>query len=144
MRTFFRAKEWTGSTAFCGKPGRSPDRIHPSKFTLQIDEAREKAQLISQFASQDKTCRKAFHLFFQLYAKCARKFALEALALGGVYLAGGILVKDAHHLCPELFRRHFEENDRHEERLQSIPIKVVINCAVSLYGAAFAASPQEP
>jgi glucokinase len=123
---------------------RQTRQIPLTEFTLQIDGAREKAQLISQFAAQDETCRETFHLFIQLYAKCARNFALEALALGGVYLAGGILVKNAHHLSPDLFRRHFEENDRHKELLQKIPIKVLVNYDVSLYGAVFAASLHEP
>jgi len=117
---------------------RSPALETP--LSRRIDRAQEKAPLISQYISQDETCRETFRLFLQIYAKCARNFALDTLALGGIYLAGGILAKNLSHLDAELFRDHFEENDRHREILQRIPIRVVTNYDVSLYGAALAAS----
>ena len=119
---------------------RSLPKTH---FTRQIDETEEKAPLISQYVDRDKTCREAFRLFLELYAKCARNFALDTLALGGVYLAGGILAKNLSYIDKEVFRQHFEENDRHPEILQVIPIQVVTNYDVSLLGAAFAASLEE-
>ena len=114
----------------------------PSPISRQIDRAEEKALLISQHIPQDETCRETFHLLLQLMAKCARNFALDTLALGGIFLAGGILAKNIPHLRTDLFRQSFEENDRHREILQQIPIKVVTNYDVSLYGAAFAATLQ--
>ncbi|MDH7499295.1 MAG: glucokinase [candidate division NC10 bacterium] len=109
-------------------------------FSRRIDRAREKAPLISRYSRQDETCRETFRLFLEILAKCARNFALDTLALGGIYLAGGILAKNLSHLEPELFRNHFEDNDRHLEILQGIPIRVVTNYDVSLYGAALAAT----
>ena len=44
------------------------------------------------------------------------------------------------HIDRKVFRQHFEENDRHPEILQAIPIRVINNYDVSLLGAAFAAS----
>jgi glucokinase len=109
-------------------------------LSRRIARAKDKAPLISQHLDQDDTCREAFRLFLQLYAKCARNFALDTLALGGVYLAGGILARNILHIQAEPFRDHFEENDRHREILRRIPIQVVANYDVSLYGAALAAS----
>ena len=60
--------------------------------------------------------------------------------VGGIYLAGGILAKNLSHIQTEVFRQHFEENDRHRDILQAIPIWVITNYDVSLFGAAFAAS----
>jgi glucokinase len=119
---------------------REKASLPETSFTRQIDEAREKAPLISQYVDQNKTCREAFHLFLELYAKCARNFALDTLSLGGIYLAGGILAKNLSHIDRKVFRQHFEENDRHPEILQAIPIRVINNYDVSLLGAAFAAS----
>ena len=130
--------------------GKGLERIYqflrhsrPAPATLlsrRIDRAKEKAPLISRYISQDDTCGETFRLFLQLYAKCARNFALDTFSLGGIYLAGGILTKNISHLKADLFRQDFEENDRHREILQKIPIRVVTNYDVSLYGAALAAS----
>jgi len=124
---------------FLRQSGRAPE----TPLSRRIERAKEKAPLISQYISQDDTCRQTFHLFLQLYAKCARNFALDTFALGGIYLAGGILAKNLPHLQADLFRQHFEENDRHRGILQRIPIRVVANYDVSLYGAALAAGLQE-
>jgi glucokinase len=119
---------------------RQKGSLPKTRFTGQIDEAEEKASLISQYVDRDETCRETFRLFLELYAKCARNFALDTLALGGIYLAGGILAKNLPHIDQEVFRQHFEENDRHPEILRAIPIQVISNYDVSLWGAAFAAS----
>jgi glucokinase len=50
------------------------------------------------------------------------------------------LARNILHIQAEPFRDHFEENDRHREILRRIPIQVVANYDVSLYGAALAAS----
>jgi len=119
---------------------RGKGSLPETRFTRQIDEAEEKAPFISQYVDQDKTCREVFRLFLELYAKCARNFALDTLSLGGIYLAGGILAKNLSHIDREVFRQHFEANDRHPEILRAIPIRVITNYDVSLLGAAFAAS----
>jgi glucokinase len=59
---------------------------------------------------------------------------------GRIYLAGGIPAKNLSQIQTEVFRQHFEENDRHREMLQAIPIWVITNYDVSPFGAAFAAS----
>lgn len=104
------------------------------------DEAEEKAFLISQYVDHDETCRETLRLFLEPYAKCPRNFALDTLALGGIYLAGGILAKNLPHIDSEAFRQHFEENDRHPEILRTIPIRVISNYDVTLLGATFAAT----
>jgi len=41
----------------------------------------------------DEYAKQTYELYTILYARCAKNFALDALALGGVYIAGGILQK---------------------------------------------------
>jgi glucokinase len=123
--------------------GRGHDRIYrflrekaslpETRFTRQIDEAREKAPLISQYVGQDETCREAF-----------RCFSIYTPSVPGISpwipFPGGNLPGGRHPGQEPLPYRHFEENDRHPEILQAIPIRVINNYDVSLLGAAFAAS----
>ena len=62
---------------------RRKESLPESYFTRQIDATEEEALLLSQYVDQDETCKEAFRLFLELYAKCARNFALDTLALGG-------------------------------------------------------------
>ena len=47
----------------------------------------------------DHYCWETFEWYTTFYARCAKNFALDALALGGIYIAGGIAAKNL-----ELFR----------------------------------------
>lgn len=77
-----------------------------------------------------------FKLYTQFYARCAKDYALDALALGGIYIAGGIA---SHNLplfeLPE-FQHEFVNCGKQEELLAQIPIYVITDYNVSLYGAA--------
>lgn len=90
-------------------------------------------------AEDSALSRKTKELFTTLYARCAKNFALDGLARGGVFIAGGIAAKN-----PGLFGKEFLDEfvncKAQRQLLEKIPIKVITNYDVSLYGAAFAAS----
>jgi glucokinase len=75
--------------------------------------------------------------FIKFYARCARNFALDGLATGGVVIGGGIAAKNPH-LFGKEFLSEFVNNTAHKTLLEKIPIKVIMNYDASLLGAAFA------
>ena len=83
----------------------------------------------------DPLSRAALELFIAILASEAGNFALEVLATGGVYLAGGIPA----HILPALadggFMRRFVQKGRLAGLLGRIPVHVVLSRA-ALIGAA--------
>lgn len=88
-------------------------------------------------ARNDNVCsKKTFELFTQFYARCAKNLALDALALGGVYIAGGIAAKNIELFKLPAFMQEFVNCGKQEKLLSSVPIYVITDYNVSLYGAA--------
>jgi len=107
-----------------------------TEVTKQLDVAddKDKPSLIAENVDKDETCRKTYELFRRFYARAARNFALETMARGGVYLAGGIIAKDVE-LFKEQFMKEFEKNYRLKSVLKEIPVYVIVNYDVSILGA---------
>ena len=112
-----------------GNPATEYDNI--------IDKSEDKAPLISKYKDTDETSKETFRVFTKFYGRCAKNFALDTLALGGLYIGGGIAAKNKEIFKTEEFINEFEDCFTQREVLRSIPIYVIINYDVSLYGAAY-------
>ncbi|UCF49622.1 MAG: glucokinase [Thermoplasmatales archaeon] len=110
-----------------------------TKYTKDIDNAIDKASLISKYKNLDETCKETFHLFTKFYARCAKNFVLDTLARGGLYIAGGIAAKNKEIFTSKEFTTEFENAYNRYDLLKTIPISVIVNYDVSLYGACYAA-----
>jgi glucokinase len=108
-------------------------------YTKQIDNAVNKTHLISKYKTQDDTCRETFRLFTRFYARCAKNYVLDTLARGGLYISGGIASKNKEIFSSKDFLFEFEKAYRHTDFLKEIPINIIINYDVSIYGACYAA-----
>jgi len=98
---------------------------------------------ISEQAATHPACSRVMARFVDLYARVAAELAAAFLPSGGLYLAGGIATKNsAVFLQDHRFMRSFEQNYRsHLDQLtRSTPVFIVRDYAISLYGAAHAAS----
>jgi glucokinase len=110
----------------------------PSKQLRDADKTRQDtAELIAEFglAKLDPLAVRALDLFVSAYGSFAGNLALAALAHGGVYIAGGIAPKIAPKLKDGAFMRAFTAKGRFSELLASMPVHVVMNPQVGLYGA---------
>lgn len=89
-------------------------------------------------SDQDAACPEsaALDLFIDILGAEAGNLALKALALDGVYLGGGIPAKLLPKLQTPRFREAFENKGRHAALMQEIPVYVVANELLPLYGAA--------
>ncbi len=81
-------------------------------------------------------CGAALEVFVEVYAQEASNMALRALALGGVFLAGGIAPKILPALRTSRFTERFREKSPHESLLRAIPVRVVLDTQLGLRGAA--------
>ena len=84
---------------------------------------------------QDPLAAQALDLFVSAYGAFAGNMALVTLARGGVYVAGGIAPKIADKLHDGTFIRAFTAKGRFKGMLETLPVHVVMNDQVGLYGA---------
>ncbi len=91
---------------------------------------------IFQSRHKDRHAFNTFEWYASFYARCAKNWALDALALGGVYIAGGIAAKNLALFQDPIFMREFINCGKQQELLATVPIYVITDYNVSLYGAA--------
>jgi len=113
--------------------------LETKKMLKDIELNGASAVLISKYRKESQQCKDTFKIFAHFYARCAQNFALDALALGGVYIGGGIAAKNKDIFNTREFREEFTNNHKLKKVLEQIPIFVITNYDVSLYGAAVAA-----
>jgi glucokinase len=75
-------------------------------------------------------------LFVSIYGAETGNLALKLLATGGVYVAGGIAPRILPKLVDGAFINAFRDKGRHTAILERIPVRVVRNPRVGLWGAA--------
>jgi glucokinase len=87
-------------------------------------------------AGRDPVCVHALTMFCDIYGSEAANLALKVLALGGVYLGGGIAPKILPMLTGGAFVKGFMAKGRLNEILKRIEVRVSLNPAAGLLGAA--------
>jgi glucokinase len=118
---------------------RSIGKFRDTQYTEEIDSSIDKTPLISKYRNIDETCKETFHLFTRFYARCSKNFVLDTLSRGGLYIAGGIASKNKEIFTTNEFIDEFENSFNRTDLLKEIPISVIVNYDVSLYGACYAA-----
>ncbi|MBN1698469.1 MAG: glucokinase [Spirochaetales bacterium] len=102
----------------------------------------DKPALISKNATTNGVCKQIMQLFIRMYGRFAGSIAVLFIPTAGLYLAGGIVTKnEALFLEDNLFMRNFEQNYNPNIRplLKKIPVYIIKDYSISLYGAANAA-----
>ena len=84
----------------------------------------------------DAACSEALEIFCSVYGAVAGDLALSCLALGGVFVGGGIAPKILPALVASGFLRAFADKGRFEELLRGLPVRVALNPRAPLIGAA--------
>ncbi len=97
------------------------------------------AKEISLNRHDKSICSETFHWFIKFYARAVRNFALDLLATGGVFIAGGIAASNSD-MFTDLFMEEFTRHPRfqYQKILKDIPVKLIKNYDISLKGAALA------
>jgi glucokinase len=107
---------------------------------LQCSEA--PARLISEaaLAGRSRLCMKALDMFVAAYGAAAGNLALVGMAVGGVYLGGGIAPQILPKLTEGLFMEAFLDKGRFRSLLERIPVRVILKPETPMLGAAYHAA----
>ena len=81
-------------------------------------------------------CTEVMALFARLYGREAGNMALKHLALGGVYLGGGVAPKNLDLLRKGEFLAGFLDKGRMRPLVELMPVKVILEQRTPLFGAA--------
>jgi len=113
-------------------PGQEPE------WLVQRMRSEDSSAVISDTAlsGRDPRCLHALEMFVEIYGAEAANLALKFLALGGVYIGGGIAPKILPLLRRGGFLRAFLGKGRLKSTLERIPIRVVLEPSAALIGAA--------
>jgi glucokinase len=84
-------------------------------------------------------CVETLDLWTSIYGAEAGNLALKVLALGGMYVAGGIAVKIIEKMKDGKFFNAFRDKWKFENLLGNIPVSVVLDESAPLLGAAYEA-----
>jgi glucokinase len=103
---------------------------------LAAAEDRSVAISLAALAGESALCVSALDLFARCYGAVAGDFALATLALGGVYLAGGIAPDILPVLRAGSFLEGFRAKGRMRDLLAEVPISVIVDPLAPLLGAA--------
>jgi glucokinase len=111
---------------------RLPERKIEHPLTAQ-----DPAAVIGQegVSRRDELCYEALKWFSRIYGAEAANLVLKSLALGGVYVAGGIALKILPVLREGWFMAGFTAKGRFSKLLEKVSVKVVLNPEVVLLGA---------
>ncbi len=126
---------------------KSENMIKNEGIFAEIDNAGDKMKpaLISKHANSnppDPMCLCIMQNFIRSYANFASNIAVTFLPYGGLFLGGGIGSKNRDlFTTDDLFMKIFEENfnDNIRKLLPKIPVYIIMDYSISLYGAAYAA-----
>jgi glucokinase len=87
-------------------------------------------------ANRSELCVKALDMFVSVYGAEAGNLTLKVMALGGVFLGGGIAPKIAPALKRPEFVKSFTAKGRMGAMLAGVPVSIILNDLTALSGAA--------
>ena len=99
--------------------------------------AEDPAAAIAHTALENRCelCNRALDIFVAAYGAESGNLALRSLAVGGIYLAGGIAPKIYDRLQSGGFMKAFVHKEKQSELLARVPVHVILNEHLPLLGA---------
>jgi glucokinase len=90
-------------------------------------------------AGSDDICIETMNCFVGLYGAEAGNLALKTMSRGGLYVGGGIAPRILPLLQGDIFMSAFLNKGRMRPLLEAMPVRVILNDRVALYGPAICA-----
>ncbi len=119
---FLRDTRWAKESAEVGDRMRAGD---PSAVVTEM-----------ALTGRDAMCGKALDIFVSVYGAEAGNLALKAMAVGGVFVGGGIAPRIMPRLTSGAFVTAFRDKGRLAALMEAMPIRVALNPRAPLLGAA--------
>jgi glucokinase len=112
----------------------------PDWLKEKLAEGNDPAAIIVNSAIDEdcicEICRMTLDIFISVLGAEAGNLALKVMARGGVYLGGGIPPRILKQLGNGSFMRAFKSKGRMSEIVSDIPVHVILNPQVAVFGAA--------
>jgi len=110
----------------------------PSWLKEELDRALDPTVRISQYGLIGKTriCERSLDIFVSAYGAEAGNLALRYVAVGGVFLSGGIAGKLLSKMQGPAFMGAFIAKGRMKPFLKTVPVRLIANEHIGLLGAA--------
>jgi glucokinase len=104
---------------------------------ISLEEGADRSAAVSHLALEDhdSLCQETLRLFAEIYGAEAGNLALKSMALGGIYIGGGIAPKILPALTDGAFLEGFLAKGRFEEMLRGVPVRVSLEPETALIGA---------
>ncbi len=120
---------------------RDSGRFEEPPWLKELINQGEPAKAISENAlrKEQALCVESLRLYVSMLGNVAGNLALTGMAVGGVYLGGGIPPKILPSLKQGSFMKAFMAKGRFADFLARIPVRVILNEQGALLGAAHAA-----
>ena len=120
---------------FLRDSGTEPE---PPWLKEELEQAPDPSALISRHgvAAKATICERTLDIFVSVYGAEAGNVALRMMAVGGIYISGGIAGKLLPKMQGPLFMKAFVSKGRMRSLLESVPVKVIVNEYIGLLGAA--------
>ncbi|HSI85147.1 MAG: glucokinase [Candidatus Methylacidiphilales bacterium] len=120
-------------------------RPETREVAQEIDQTNDVGAVVSRWALAAAAgsprvcplCTKTMNLFLTYYGSEASNLAVKIMARGGVYIGGGIAVKNLELMKSYTFLDAFLSKGRMRPLLRSFPVKVILNDKAALLGAAW-------
>lgn len=74
--------------------------------------------------------------FARFYGRACRNYALTVLAVGGLYITGGVAIKNPFLVMDDHFREEFVDSAHYRTMLEEIPVMLILDEDIGLWGAA--------
>ncbi|WMW66516.1 glucokinase [Nitratidesulfovibrio liaohensis] len=87
-------------------------------------------------AGPDQALSQVLSWFARFYGRACRDYVLETLALGGLFIAGGVAAATPVLVTHPAFAEAFRQSDTHAELLRGVPVRLVRGPDAGLLGAA--------
>jgi glucokinase len=122
---------------------QSTGRIEPSprvveEMAEQHVAFQDAAYVVSKYAHAGTcpVCVQTMEIFVGCLGAEAGNLALKVMATGGVYLGGGIPIRNAEYIKSSVFLHAFADKGRMGSLMKAMPIKIILNDQTALLGAA--------
>ena len=110
---------------------------HPPAIAEALDGGGDVAAAVAEEAGAGcPLCNETLDLFVRFYGREAGNAGLKYMALGGVYLGGGIAPKNLERLRGPAFLDAFLDKGRMRDLMERMPVSVILNPRTPLFGAA--------
>ena len=117
---------------------RDVEKLEEPQWLRDRFAAEDPNAVIGQCAEDGSSpiCFETMQVFASAYGAEAGNLALKVLAMGGIYLGGGIVPKIIKTLENGVFTKAFLDKGRLSPLLESIPVRIILDDTCALLGAA--------